>query len=45
LHALYSISAVSAAVLMDSGQRPFAETGLIILQEQILIELPVSKVP
>lgn len=43
LHALCSISAVSAA--MNSGQGPFPESGLIILLEQIVLELPVSKVP
>lgn len=45
LHALCSNAAVSAAVLMNSGLRPFAESGLIIWKEQILLELWVSKVP
>lgn len=43
LHTLCSISAVSAA--MNSGQRLFAESGIIILQEQTHLELPVGKVP
>lgn len=30
---------------MNSGQRLFAESAIIILKEQTHLELPVSKVP
>lgn len=42
---LYAFLSISAVNCNESGPETFAESGLLILQEQTLSELPLSKVP